>query len=521
MSDSEHLTVILILATLLVFVIARKRRKPSAAFGTAAWMSEGLMRKLGMFAGRGLLLGRTLSGAVLCIPRYCHVLCIGSPGSGKTVSVILPNLFRQRRTSSSCVVFDTKGELYQQTAKRLGGRVIRLAPFSDGKEKFNPFDTIPASSPLLIDHAKAMANAIVVRTGLEHDSHWNDSAENVISGVSILVLMQMRGMERTLSSVREICCSAPLLLKAAEHLVQIGSIPARMGNSIFMLFETMRGADGQAVKVLGKEGASVMSTVLRHLSFLDSNMVEESVSSSTFQVEELLRARTTLFLQIPPEMLESQRGLLRLWVATLIRVLGREGSERQEILFLLDEASALGGLSALEEAMVRGRSAGLRLLLVYQSDSQVKKAFPNKESLLYDNCSTQIYLGATGIETAERISKSLGDYTQTIRSYGRNSGGSSQFGQNGQSTTSYSWGQSSDVKEDKRALLDPSEVLRLDKSLLIALVQGQYPILARRILWYSDSLFARKATGNSPFLWLVLVACAIALILLGLGGSSK
>ena len=48
------------------------------------------------------------------------------------------------------------------------------------------------------------------------------------------------------------------------------------------------------------------------------------------------------------------------------------------------------------------------MLLAYQSDSQVQTAFKDKPTLLYDNCTTQIYLGASSIETAERISKSLG-----------------------------------------------------------------------------------------------------------------
>ena len=79
-----------------------------------------------------------------------------------------------------------------------------------------------------------------------------------------------------------------------------------------------------------------------------------------------------------------------------------------------------GGLSALEEALVRGRSAGVRLLLAYQSDSQVRAAFKDKPTLLYDNCTTQIYLGASSIETAERISKSLGEWTQVLEGYGEN-----------------------------------------------------------------------------------------------------
>jgi type IV secretory pathway TraG/TraD family ATPase VirD4 len=94
-----------------------------------------------------------------------------------------------------------------------------------------------------------------------------------------------------------------------------------------------------------------------------------------------------------------------------VRTIGAAGNERAgEVLFLIDEASALGSLAALEEALVRGRSAGVRLLLAYQSDSQVQAAFKDKPTLLFDNCGTQVYLGAGSIETAERCGRNSSGY---------------------------------------------------------------------------------------------------------------
>src|ERR1700733_7524436 len=114
---------------------------------------------------------------------------------------------------------------------------------------------------------------------------------------------------------------------------------------------------------LRKEGASVLSSVSRHLSFLDSELVAKSVGArSTFDPMDLRKPGTSLFLQIPPEQLEAQKGLLRCWISTLVRVIGATGNERDgEVLFLLDEAEALSALPALQEALVRGRSGGARL----------------------------------------------------------------------------------------------------------------------------------------------------------------
>ena len=246
---------------------------------------------------------------------------------------------------------------------------------------------------------------------------------------------------------------------------------------------------------LTKEGAGVLSTVTRHLSFLDSELVAKAVATSTFNARrELLRPGTTLFLQIPPEQLEAQRGLLRCWISTLVRVIGAAGNEQEgEVLALIDEASALGpSLPALEEALVRGRSAGLRLVLVYQSPSQFTAAFKDKPTLIPDNCAAQIHLGAaSSYESAERLSKTLGDWTQVLEGYSENEsrswqpGGSSQQG--GQDSRTR--GSSLNYSVGGRALLRPEEILTLNNDCVIVLQRGMSPILANRVKWYQDPEF--------------------------------
>jgi type IV secretion system protein VirD4 len=181
--------------------------------------------------------------------------------------------------------------------------------------------------------------------------------------------------------------------------------------------------------------------------------------------------------------------LLRCWTSALVRIIGAAGNEQEnEVLFLLDEASALNSLPALEEALVRGRSAGIRLVLGYQSFSQVTDAFNNKPTLLFDNAATLVHLGAaSSYEGAERLSKTIGDYTQVVQQYGENESfswsGSSQQG--GQGTR----GSSLTYSENGRALKRPEEILQLSNDCVIILERGMFPILAERVKWYEDPAF--------------------------------
>lgn len=514
--DKQILAIIFIV---FAIVALRKRRwAPSTtAFGTAYWATEKILRAAGMLGDFGLILGRTMSGKLIRLQNYCHLLLIGGTGSGKGIGVIIPNLLSYCRGSIVC--FDAKGDLHAITAKRRqrrGERIIRLSPFAGGKDKLNPLDTIPADSPVLCDLARSMAESLVVRQGTEHDPHWNDKAVQVITALLVFVLYRLRDSERNLNSIQEIASDPMLASAAADKLRETGGIPARMGNQLKNLFEK--------AGVLSKEGAGVFSTVARHLSFLDSELVAASVESSTFDVRCLLVPGVTLYLQIPPDQLEAQRGLLRCWVSTLIRVIGTSGSEEtNEVLLILDEASALGGLAAVEEALVRGRSAGVRMLLAYQSDSQVRTAFKDKPTLIYDNCSTQIHMGgASSYETAERLSKSLGDWTQTVEGYSENTSRSWNEG-------GYSSGQGQQVTKASslnysvsgRSLLRPDEIMRLGDNYLIALMRGMPPILARRIKWYKDPAFSHSTAieAQTVVSWVLLATMAVIVALVLTGGK--
>jgi type IV secretion system protein VirD4 len=512
MHEQDQRMLLLFIGALIVLaVLARRRWQPSnSAFGTACWASEQALKGARMLGNAGLILGRTVNGKLIRVPDYCHVLLVGATGAGKGVSIIIPNLLAYFRGSVIC--FDTKGDLYATCGKRRrarGQRIIRLAPFSSGADCWNPLDMISKKSPTLIDSAKALAEALVVRQGTEPDPHWNDKAALVICAILVFVLRQCEGQQRSLNSVQEIASDPYLLAAAAEKLRAMGGIAARLGNQLQTLFDPERSG------ALSKEGAGVLSTVARHMSFLDSEMVAQSVARSTFDATALLKPGTTLFLQIPPDQLEAQKGLLRCWVSTLVRMIGATGNERAaEVLLLLDEASALGGLAAVEEALVRGRSAGVRMLLAYQSDSQVQSAFKDKPALLYDNCTTQIYLGASSIETGERISKSLGEWTQVLESYGENAGTSHSDGSPGSHSQQRSHGTSLNYSVNARALLKPDEVLRLSGDKLIAFVRGVPPVLARRIKWYKDPDFAAGVSAKAV-LWWGLAASGVALILWG------
>lgn len=363
-------------AFILAGIYAYHRRHPRrTAFGVAAWATDATLKKWWFFHGVGLILGRTLSGKLIRIPDYCHLLLIGGSGSGKGRSIILPTLLDH---GGSIICNDVKGDLFKISAEhraKQGCRIIRLAPFAaEGADSWNVLCTIKLKDPLLIDKAGAMASALVIRDG-ETEPFWNDRATALIKAVLVIILLSTNRRIRCLNSLMTIISDPMRLAAVGEFLCNpnLGRIANNLGNVVKSLFEVKEVHDGEGNRVkhtaLTKEGAGCQVTALRHLDWLNSEPVARSLESSTWEVESIFEQGTTLYMEIPPSFLESHRGLLRLWTSTLIREINALGDEnKHKVLMLLDEASALSGLPAIEEALVRGRSSGVRMLLAYQSN---------------------------------------------------------------------------------------------------------------------------------------------------------
>ena len=125
---------------------------------------------------------------IIRIRDFVHVLTCAKVGAGKSVSVLVPNLLSY---IFSCVVTDPKCELFKITSahrrRKFKHRIVRVDPFGlggPGADTFNPMDLIDPKSPHLIDQARDLASMLVVRTGKENETYWNDMAEAVPHGPS-------------------------------------------------------------------------------------------------------------------------------------------------------------------------------------------------------------------------------------------------------------------------------------------------------------------------------------------------
>ena len=129
-------------------------------------------------------------------------------------------------------VIDPKGENAKITARqrRAFGPVFILDPFEVSGQAgaaFNPLALMSAESLDLAEDAATLADALVLDSGDAKDSHWNDEAKALISGIIMYVAASEKPEARNLDRVRQYLTLPPETFK--EFLQEMAGSTAAHG----------------------------------------------------------------------------------------------------------------------------------------------------------------------------------------------------------------------------------------------------------------------------------------------------
>ena len=499
-------------------LVADRDRKTAAILGLFGW------RLSARDACRDLLAAfRGGSGPLVRLPNVIHTTVFSPSGGGKGVSLVIPFL---NVCSDSCVVLDFKGENARLTAERrrkaFGHRIVLVDPYKvviQTPDSFDPLCFIDKDDPQAIDDCMELAKSIVIRRTDEKEPHWNDSAEIWIAAVVAVVVMYGNAKEgtRSLQTVRDILSNPQkleLAIKVMLESTMCGGMLARMG--------------GQLMHFIDKERSSTMTTVSRHLRFLDTLAVAESTKTSSFDPALLRSGKTTIYLILPPDRMAAQAPLLRMWIVSMLRAVVRGGlQERNKVHFILDESASLGHLDAIDDAVDKYRGYGIRLQFYYQSMGQLKKCFPDGQDQTLLSNSTQIFFGvndhglAGGVGTGDYVSNRLGEETIVVNSGGNSTGNSSQWsnGSSGQQSSggSRSVNANDNWNQQVRKLLKPEEVVALSPRVAITFTPGVRPICTQLVRYYEEPRLGmppgivKRSLSACGTLLLAMVLCVLLL----------
>jgi len=163
------------------------------------------------------------------------------------------------------------------------------------------------------------------------------------------------------------------------------------------------------------EAGANFSTVANQLDWLRLPELLDSTAASDFDARGVCDGNTDLYVVVPPRLLEQARAWIRLWIAVPNAVAAeRIGSDRPDLLIVLDEMPRLGYLKPVVDAFTTAAGAGLHFWCIAQTLSALEEAYGAKPTaMIVDNSELIQILGfpQTAHRDAERFSAAIGDAT--------------------------------------------------------------------------------------------------------------
>lgn len=475
----------------LVIMLARDGLPGSrkrALHGETRWARRDEMQRAGLYGTfGGLFVGKDSAGRYLRFEGAEHVACYAPTRSGKGVGLVIPNNLLYE---ASVVTLDVKREAWQATAGAkvaAGQKVYLFDPLApDGKTaRYNPFTYVRRGTLDAFDDIQRIAQMVYPQSGGDQ-AFWTDSARSAFTGTAAF-LAETPEMPLTMGQVLR------LLSGDDGAVMMLRSIEARRHAKKPYTEATVKALEdylrGSADVV-----NNIRKTVTARLSLWYNPRIDAATAESDFDLRHLRRSLHAIYICVSPDNIARLRPLLALFFQQLVDVHVRtlpqyDPEAKHQVLLLLDEFPLLGPMPMLADAFAHIAGYNVRIMLVMQSKAQLRDRElygPDGASAILDNCGLEVVFGTKDLTLTEELSARLG--YDTVEGTSRSGPRFWRSFRNDRINMTQS--------DQRRALLLPQEVARLDPSEAILLRPGTYPVRCKRIRYYADPRF--KSLVSKP-----------------------
>ena len=419
-----------------------------------------------------------------------QVTVIGSPGSYKTTSLVLPNIFhipyayKNLNEKADLIITDPKSEVYSLSANYLkaNGYKVYILDFINLKygEKLNPIDYI-SSDKELMEIAEGYVSSVSSSKGEKHirgDAFWDDSESQLLGaliGYVKHVYKDSKSMQ-TFSNVAEILASEnvydPQFARDFFTNAEVSGTPLHLWNNFLMAEDKVR--------------ASILIGLATKLKLFAISGIKNLTGTSTVPIEMIGQKKKdpmALFIFMPDSD-RTYMPVINVLLTTILKQLYKTAYNYGNTLgsptyLILEEMANIGRIEHIQEMLGTMRGRKIYPMMIWQSLSQMKDRYRNGWEDILSMTDSQLYLGINDDFTAKYASSSLGNTTIKTQGISRRKEGflSADSENESQNYTA-------------RKLLFPDEVKRFDNRKLILSQRADYPVQLYKVqyrFWDSGS----------------------------------
>ncbi len=449
----------------------RPFKKPESIHGEARWAKMKDVKKMGLRAKQGVLLGM-YNKKMLIADGYQHILLFAPTGSGKGVGFVIPNLLFWK---DSVIVHDIKLENYELTSgwrrDNLKQKVYLWNPADpDGiSHCYNPMDWISKKPGQMVDDVQKICNFL-----LPEQEFWQNEARALLTGI-MLYLVVAEDKPATLGEVVR-------TLRNDDVVYNLAVVLDTMGKKIHPV-SYMNIAS--YLQKPDKERGSVTSTANSSLELWANPLIDTTTATSDFNLHKFKITPHSAFIGLTPDNISRLKPLMNMFyqqAAAFFTAKIPQPHEKYGVLMLMDEFPTLGKMEQFLAGIAYFRGYRVRLFLIIQDTEQLKGIYEESGmNSFLSNSTYRITFAANNMETANLISQLLGNKTADQISYNKpkyldlNPGARSLH-----------------VSATQRALLLPQEVIQLPREEQIILIESQPPIKSKKIFYFKEKFFTRR-----------------------------
>ncbi len=353
--------------------------------------------------------------------RNKHVIVTGGSGSGKTYSIVKPNLMQAH---SSYVVTDPKGTLLPETGhffEKMGYRIKVLDTIDlNNSMCYNPFKYVKTPKDILTLATTLQKNLKPPDAGTGSDPFWDQAALLWLQATIGYIWYEAPKEEQTISTLL-------FFLESDE----VKEDDENYKNAVDLLFEELEESNPRhfAVKqrkkykkAAGKTAKSILITLGAALSPFDIPEVMRIVSKDELDIDTYGdEGQKTILYVIISDTDTTYNFIPAILFTQMFNVLCYKadkemgGKLKTQVQFILDEFANIGTIPGFKTLIATVRSRLISIMIFLQTKSQLKDNYKDGAETIVGNVDTEVFLGGKEESTLKSLEESLG--TETIDSF--------------------------------------------------------------------------------------------------------
>lgn len=405
---------------------------------------------------------------------------IGPPRSGKGASLIIMNALQWLH---SLVVLDIRGETYKATAgyRSKFSKVIRFSPADpDGNTAFyNPMDFISLDPGQRDIDLRNMAAALFPRPPASADPYWVNDARILFTGIASYVMESpaIPNEKRSFATILRIMngVDEPLL-----EFIQSLRDKRRAEASDFTL-QTLLPYFGMA----DRQFSGVYNGVRVGMAPFLNERLMRATSRSSFDIRNLKKENISLYLDFRRDQVAFLGPLFNVLITQMMNFMSETELQpgEHQVLVLLDEFQNLGKLeNVIQMSNVLG-GHGIAMWFFVQSLKGIDELYREEgRDNLINAARVQVFFGAQATNDLQYVADQIGEAQAEQKDETRTK--ATLF------DTYYT--RSIHKKAIFRPLMRPDEIRTMDRSKVIILPRGEFPILGTRNFYFADDRLKDK-----------------------------